>query len=113
MRRLAVLGIFAAFALTASAQKVMIPSQTSNPNVVLTPAQPQQNVDMNLDKARRISRDEAMKLVKEHKAVLVDVRGKEAYDAGHIKGAVSMPWNEIVSRVKELPPRKMIVTYCA
>ncbi|HSP15423.1 MAG TPA: rhodanese-like domain-containing protein [Thermoanaerobaculia bacterium] len=111
MRRVAVAAIFAAlFATVASAQKVMVPAQSSNPNVVITPPNA---AEQNLEKARRIERDEAIKLVKENKAVFVDVRSKDSYDAGHIKGAVSIPESQLITRVRELPPKKLIITYCA
>ena len=98
MRRVAVLAIFAALlAVTAVAQKVLVPQQTSNPNVILTPPNPAEQA---LDKAKRISRDEAIKLVKEGKAVFVDVRSRDSYEAGHIKGAVSIPESQIVERLK-------------
>ncbi|HEY3053146.1 MAG TPA: rhodanese-like domain-containing protein [Thermoanaerobaculia bacterium] len=110
MRRVAAVAIFTALvAIVAAAQKVMVPAQSSNPNIRITPAQQ----DQNLDKARRIPREEAMKLVKEKKAVFVDVRSKESYDAGHIKGAVSMPESQIITRLREIPPKTMIITYCA
>ncbi len=67
-----------------------------------------------LESARRIKRDEAMKLVKAGKAVYVDVRSKDSFDAGHIKGAISIPESEIIGpRLKNVPPSKMIITYCA
>ena len=111
MRRVAVLAIFAALlAVTAVAQKVLVPQQTSNPNVILTPPNAAEQA---LEKAKRISRDEAIKLVKEGKAIFVDVRSRDSYEAGHIKGAVSIPESQIVERLKELPPHKMIITYCA
>ena len=44
--------------------------------------------------------------------VLIDVRDKEDYQRGHIKGAVSMPLEEIDKRYQELPRDKDIVTYC-
>src|SRR5437879_4287941 len=43
------------------------------------------------DDARRITPDEVRDLLKRNKAVLVDVRGVEAYKAGHIKSALSIP----------------------
>jgi 3-mercaptopyruvate sulfurtransferase SseA len=111
MRRFAAVAIFAALAtVTASAQKVQVPAQSSNPNLIITPPQ---KPDKNLEAARRISRDEAAKLVKEKKAVFVDVRSKESYDAGHIKGAVSIPESELTARLRELPPKTMLITYCA
>ena len=65
------------------------------------------------DDARRISPDEVRELLKQKKAVLVDVRGEVAYKAGHIKGALSIPYSEIGERAKELPRDKMIVAYCS
>ena len=66
-----------------------------------------------LESAKRIGRDEAIKLVKSKKAVFVDVRSKESYDAEHIKGAISIPLSDIVTRVKEVPRGREIITYCA
>jgi rhodanese-related sulfurtransferase len=63
--------------------------------------------------ARRITRNDAEKLVKEGKAVYVDVRSKDTFDKGHIKGAISLPGSQIVSRMSEIPPGKMAITYCA
>ena len=45
--------------------------------------------------------------------VIVDVRSKEDFDAGHISGAVSIPWQqEMEARYTELPRDKEIITYC-
>ena len=65
------------------------------------------------DDARRITPDEVRDLLKKNKAVLVDVRGVEAYKVSHIKGALSIPFSEIGERGKELPRDKMIVAYCS
>lgn len=113
MRRFSTVAIFIALATTVSAQKVMVPAQSSNPNLIITPAQQDQSQLQALDKARRIPRDEAVKLVKEGKAIFVDVRSKESYQAGHIKGAISIPESELIAHLKDIPPKRMIVTYCA
>jgi 3-mercaptopyruvate sulfurtransferase SseA len=65
------------------------------------------------DDVRRITPDEVRALLKQNKAIIVDVRGKESYDGGHIKGALSIPFNEIEERSKELPHNKTIVAYCS
>lgn len=65
------------------------------------------------DEARRIKPDEARELLKANKAVLVDVRGAATYKAAHIKGALNIPFNEIVDRAGELPRDKLIITYCS
>ena len=66
-----------------------------------------------LDDARRIPRDEAIRMVREGKAVWVDVRSKADYDAGHIKGAMNVPLAELQQRYRELPMKKFLITYCA
>ena len=65
------------------------------------------------DEARRITPDEVRELLKKNQAVLIDVRGEAAYKAGHIKGALWIPANEIGDRAKDLPRDKTIVTYCS
>ncbi|HKP52555.1 MAG TPA: rhodanese-like domain-containing protein [Chloroflexia bacterium] len=44
--------------------------------------------------------------------IIVDVRAKQAYDEGHIAGAISIPDAETESRLSELPKDKLIVAYC-
>ncbi|HIA64958.1 TPA: hypothetical protein EYN98_02610 [Candidatus Poribacteria bacterium] len=45
--------------------------------------------------------------------VVVDVRGINAYKAGHIPTSISVPSGEIGLRHKELPKNKLIVLYCS
>jgi hypothetical protein len=71
------------------------------------------NPDDELSTAKRIPRNEAMKLVKEKKAVWVDVRSKDAYDQSHIPGAINIPLGELPNHLTKLPPRKFLITYCA
>jgi 3-mercaptopyruvate sulfurtransferase SseA len=66
-----------------------------------------------LDNVRRVTTAELADLIKQGKVLVVDVRNKEAYDRGHIKGAKLLPINEVGERGKELPRDKMIVTYCS
>jgi rhodanese-related sulfurtransferase len=45
--------------------------------------------------------------------VLVDTRSAEAYAAGHLPGAISLPHREMTAAtVAILPPGKLAVTYC-
>jgi rhodanese-related sulfurtransferase/DNA-binding transcriptional ArsR family regulator len=44
--------------------------------------------------------------------VVIDVRTRVEYDAGHIPGAVSVPLDELTGRLDELPPEAEIVAYC-
>ena len=62
--------------------------------------------------APRISAEEALKLVANGQAVVVDVRNKLAWDENHAEGALSVPSAEIGKRLAELPKDKLIVAYC-
>lgn len=62
--------------------------------------------------APRISAAEAKKAVDAGTAVLVDVRSAQNYQQEHAKGALSVPTNEIATRMSELPKDKQIITYC-
>jgi rhodanese-related sulfurtransferase len=82
------------------------------------PAGAQQGVPMPVQKptadaATRVSIDDAWKLYQQDKAVFVDVRSKDSFDKGHIKGALSIPGSQLIRRFREIPPGKMIITYCA
>lgn len=44
--------------------------------------------------------------------VLLDVRTPEGYRAGHLPGAINIPFEELPSRLKELPTHKAIISYC-
>jgi hypothetical protein len=110
----------ALIAVTASAQyKSPPPPPPTQPGAVqVAPNNNLQIVtttspDDELSKARRISRSEAIRLVKEKKAVWIDVRGKDAYDQSHIPGAINIPQTELNEHLTSLPPRKFLITYCA
>jgi len=63
----------------------------------------------------RITTNE-LKVLLDNKAdiVVVDVRDKDSYKAGHIPGAISMPFpDEIKARNNELPQDKPIIIYCS
>ncbi len=110
----------AALAGTASAQyKTPAPGTpqgtpavpvSPNPNVQITPVSP---VDHSMDAARRITREEAQKMIAQKKAVYVDVRAKDQYDIEHIKGALNIPLGELPTHLKDLPKKKFLITYCA
>ncbi|MCP3996859.1 MAG: rhodanese-like domain-containing protein [bacterium] len=46
--------------------------------------------------------------------VLLDVRSKEAFDKGHLPGAVNIPhWTMTETRMSEYPKESLFVVYCA
>jgi len=59
-----------------------------------------------------ITREELVKRLRGNEVVLVDVRPAEEFDAGHIRGAVSIPLDELDERLSELPADSEIVAYC-
>jgi len=65
-----------------------------------------------LAEAPRISAADAKKALDAGQAILVDVRGLDAWQDEHAKGAVSIPVNEIYARLGELPKNKQIIAYC-
>ena len=45
-------------------------------------------------------------------ALLVDVRSREEFSAGHVAGAINLPVQELDRRMSELPRDKAMVLYC-
>ena len=76
------------------------------------PAQPAAQAANPADAARRITVAELKQKLDAGEAVVYDTRAKTAYDQEHIKGALSMPSNEVANRTGELPKDKLIVFYC-
>ena len=64
-------------------------------------------------KLQLISQADAYKLYRENKAVFIDVRSNAQFSLGHIKGSLSIPGSQIVSRFSEVPTGKVVITYCA
>lgn len=64
------------------------------------------------DEAPRITVAELRQLVEKGDAVIVDVRAKEAYDAEHIEGSISIPLNDLDARAGQLPKDKLVAAYC-
>lgn len=44
--------------------------------------------------------------------LVVDVQPKEVYDEGHVKGAVSFPWETELKGSGNLPKDKTLILYC-
>ncbi|HEY4597339.1 MAG TPA: rhodanese-like domain-containing protein [Thermoanaerobaculia bacterium] len=106
-------GVLLAVAVTPAFAAPQNPKQAPSltPQTAAAPAEKPQMTPTQ-DTARRIPVDEARKALAKGEAVLVDVRNKEAYQASHAQGALSIPLNEIGSRAGELPKNKLIITYC-
>jgi rhodanese-related sulfurtransferase len=44
--------------------------------------------------------------------VVLDVRSPEEYAAGHVPGAVNIPYDQVASRIAEVPKDKDVLLYC-
>ena len=55
---------------------------------------------------------ELRKNVREGKVLLLDVRPKDEYLAGHFPGAISLPIKELEEKINTLPQNRDIVAYC-
>jgi rhodanese-related sulfurtransferase/predicted transcriptional regulator len=64
------------------------------------------------DEVDTIGREELIARMRVGEVVLIDVRPREEFDAGHIDGARSIPLAELEQRLAELPPDREIVAYC-
>jgi rhodanese-related sulfurtransferase len=65
------------------------------------------------DKILRIKADEAKRLVAEDKAIIIDVRGTDAYKLKHIKGSLDVPLKKLeAGDFAGLPKDKAIIAYC-
>lgn len=45
-------------------------------------------------------------------SLLLDVRPSDEYDAGHIKGAINIPLDQLESNLDQLPRQRQIIVYC-
>jgi rhodanese-related sulfurtransferase/DNA-binding MarR family transcriptional regulator len=56
--------------------------------------------------------DELMRRVQDGTAIVLDVRPREEYVAGHIPGAISIPLEDLADRFTALPSDREVVAYC-
>ena len=59
-----------------------------------------------------IGREELRRRLRRRDVVVLDVRPRPEYDAGHIPGALSVPLAELASRLDEVPADADVVAYC-
>ena len=64
-------------------------------------------------KIPRMTVAELKKALDEGRAVAADVRPPEAFEEGHIEGALSVPEEDWAAHVEGVPKDKLVVTYCA
>lgn len=61
-----------------------------------------------------ISYEEAVELYDKGQAIIIDVRTPEEFSQSHVQGAINIPVNEIVERIKDVEKNKnkVIIVYC-
>jgi rhodanese-related sulfurtransferase/predicted transcriptional regulator len=59
-----------------------------------------------------MTRDELRKRLREGDVVVLDVRPRAEFDAGHIPGAVSVPVEDLRARLKGIDSGVQVVAYC-
>jgi hypothetical protein len=75
-------------------------------------APPTGTTEVHADGVRRVTVAELQTMLEDGRTVVYDTRAKASYDAEHIKGALSMPYDEVANRAGELPKDKTLVFYC-
>jgi rhodanese-related sulfurtransferase len=82
--------------------------------LAVTAAVPLHAQDELASPALRIEWPAFKKLYDARDVLVVDVRDRASFDAGHIPGAISVPLNDVERRADELKKSgKPIVVYCA
>ncbi|HZJ49648.1 MAG TPA: metalloregulator ArsR/SmtB family transcription factor [Actinomycetota bacterium] len=64
------------------------------------------------DDLEPVRREDLLCRVQSGEVVVLDVRPAEEYEAGHIPGAISVPFPELENRLAELPEGAEVVAYC-
>ena len=64
------------------------------------------------DDAEQVSRDELLRRAEKGEVMVLDVRPREEYQAGHIPGAVSVPVEELADKLGDIPADQDVVAYC-
>lgn len=59
-----------------------------------------------------VTRDQLLLRLRQGDVVVLDVRPQPEYEAGHIPGAMSVPFSDVKSRLREVPQGSEIVAYC-
>ncbi|MBQ0926763.1 ArsR/SmtB family transcription factor [Saccharopolyspora endophytica] len=99
--RLAGTDVAALYALTRTVASAHLPDVEAASTAYLGP-----------DDAEHVSRDELLRRAESGDVVVLDVRPREEYEAGHIPGAVSVPVEELADKLGDIPADQEIVAYC-
>jgi len=65
-----------------------------------------------VDGMEPVGRVELLQRARSGEVVVVDVRPREEFEAGHITGALSIPLSMLEKRLSEIPTERDVVAYC-
>lgn len=87
---------------------------TTSSNAVPRSSRPVSSADDEAAKAAvpRIAVEDLHQRIARNEITLIDVRTREGWDSGHIKGAMHVPLASVESYLSYIPRDKPIVTYC-
>lgn len=94
----------------AEAAAAAQPTATLSVPVVTTAPLP--TTELPFPNIERISLKETQSKLDKGDALLIDVRTKELYDQSHAARAISLPEDEVGTRLSELPKDKLLILYC-
>ena len=61
---------------------------------------------------RNMTLGQALKFLNQKESVFIDLRSREEYALGHLKGAVNIPYEELEKEKKKLRKYQQIFLYC-
>ncbi len=64
------------------------------------------------DELEPVGREDLLDRVRKRDVIVIDVRPSEEYEAGHVVGAISVPLEELTSRLAGIPRDAEVVAYC-
>ena len=64
------------------------------------------------DTQHSVSFEELERMIGEQNVLLLDVRPVDEFESGHISGALSIPLEELIARLRDLTDGKEIIAYC-
>lgn len=64
------------------------------------------------DSQHSVSFAELERMIGEQNVLLLDVRPADEFESGHISGALSIPYEDLIARLKDLTAEKEIIAYC-
>ncbi|MNW67079.1 Rhodanese-like domain protein [compost metagenome] len=61
---------------------------------------------------RTISKEDLLQRILANSIIVLDLRPRDEYEAGHIEGAISVPLNELDAYLQTLPQHVELAVYC-